>query len=59
MIKWLMTILAAYDFVQVFDYFMWGAGTGTDAIIFSVGFIFSVWYVWDLLKKEELENAGN
>lgn len=59
MIKWFMTILAAYDFVQVFDYFMWEIGTGTDAIIFAVCFIFSVWYVWDLLKKEELENAGN
>lgn len=59
MTKWIMTIIAAYDFVQVFDYFVWGIGTGTDAIIFSVGFIFSVWCIWDLLKMEELENARN
>jgi len=57
--KWFFTILSSYYFVQVLDFFLWGAGTATEAFVFFICLIVSVWYVWDNLRKEEIENERN
>lgn len=59
MTKYILTALAAFDFVQVFDYFAWGIGTGADTVIYSIGFGICVYYIIKILNEEELENERN